>query len=556
MKRTGFIWMGLIALMVVFGLRGVAPVQADNIIEVTTTSDVLNENDGQCSLREAVRRANSNSIGLVGECSAGSANDVDVIQLQGGETYNLTIAGAGEDDAFTGDLDILDNATPDVDIRVEAVGDNPAIVQINGSDRVWHVHEAGFEMVNVTTRGGDVDMGGGLYNEDGQVTIANGSFNLNNAQTGAAINSTGTNAQLNLTNVEVSRNEASAGAGGIANLGGIMILIDSTITGNTSSGTGGGLNNNNASATLTRTTVSSNVAGGCGGGIRNTGTGVMTLIDSRVISANTTDGPGGGICNQATLSVTQGSVISGNEANTGGGGIYSTGTLNVFNSTVQDNTALDNDADNDGLGGGIYTGTGSTTTVRQSAIVGNSAATAGGGMAVGGQMQVFNSTISDNFGITVGGVFVMSNGDLGLYNATVADNGVFLGTFGIELHVLNGEATLGNSIVANKTQSFDACTNASGTVASIGYNLSDDDTCFNEMTDLVNVDPLLAPLADGARTPQVGSPAVDAAEPTICTETAVGSIDQLGTPRPVFNGCDIGAVEWQGLSVYLPVIIR
>ncbi len=555
MKSTGFIWMGFFALMVLAGLRGVAPVQADNVIVVTTISDVVNENDGQCSLREAVLRANSNSIGLVGECSAGSDNDVDVIQIHGGETYNLTIAGAGEDDAFTGDLDILDNATPDVDIRVEAVG-GTAVVQINGGDRVWHVHGAGFEMVNVITRGGDVDLGGGLYNDDGQVTVTGGAFSLNNAQTGAAINSSGDNAELHLTDVEVSRNEASAGGGGIANLGGIMVLIDSTITGNTSFGTGGGLSNNNASATLTRTTVSSNVAGGCGGGIRNTGTGVMTLIDSRVINTNTTDGPGGGICNQATLSVTQGSVISGNEANTGGGGIYSAGTLNVFNSTVQDNVALDNDNDNDGFGGGIYTLAGSSTIVRESAIIGNNAATSGGGIAVGGQMLVFNSTISDNFGITVGGIFVSSNGSLGLYNATVADNGVFLGTFGIELHVLNGDATLGNSIVANSTQAFAACTNASGTIASIGYNLSDDDTCFNEMTDLVNVDPLLAPLADGARTPQVGSPVVDAAEPTICTETAVGSTDQLGTPRPIFNGCDIGAVEWQGLNVHLPVIVR
>jgi hypothetical protein len=421
------------------------------------------------------------------------------------------------------------------------------------------VHGAGFELVNVITRGGEVDLGGGLYNEDGQVTITNGSFNLNNAQTGAAINSTGENAILRLTNVEVSRNEASGSGGGISSSGGTMILIDSTITGNSSFGTGGGISNNNASVTLTRTIVSSNEAGGCGGGIRNSGTnggGVMTLIDSRVTGANSTDGAGGGLCNQATMSITQGSVIGGNEANTGGGGIYNSGTLNVFNSTVQDNTALDNDVDNDGLGGGIYTATGSTTTVRQSAIVGNSAATSGGGMVVGGLIQVFNSTISDNFGTTVGGIFVQSNGNLELYNATVADNGVLLGTFGLELHVLNGVATLGNSIVANTTQAFDACTNASGTINSAGHNLSDDDSCFNETTDLVNVDPLLAPLANGVRTPQVGSPVVDAADQFVCSETAVANTDQLGTSRPIFNGCDIGAVEWQGVSTYLPMIVR
>lgn len=544
--------------MVWVGLRGATPVRANNLITVTTTSDVVNGNDGQCSLREAVIAANTNAISLVGECAKGASNQMDVIQLQGGETYNLTIVGSGEEDAATGDLDILDNATPDVDIRIEAVG-GTAVVQINGTDRVWHVHGAGFEIVGVITRGGNIDLGGGLYNEDGQVTVTGGAFSLNTAQTGAAINSTGDNAQLRLTNVEVSRNEASAGGGGIASLGGIMVLIDSTVTGNTSVFTGGGISNNNASVTLTRTTVSSNTAGGCGGGIRNSGTnggGVMTLIDSRVTGANTTDGAGGGICNQATLSVTQGSEISTNEANTGGGGIYNSGTLNVYNSTVRDNTALDNDADNDGLGGGIYTATGSTTNVRQSAIIENSAATAGGGMTIGGQLTVFNSTISNNFATTTGGVFVQSNGNAGFYNATLADNTVIAGLSGSGLHVLNGVATLGNSIVANTTQGFSTCTNASGTLASIGYNLSDDDTCFNEATDLVNTDPLLAPLANGVRTPQVGSPAVDAAEPTICSETAVANIDQLGTARPIFKGCDIGAVEWQGLSTYLPVIIR
>jgi hypothetical protein len=115
---------------------------------------------------------------------------------------------------------------------------------------------------------------------------------------------------------------------------------------------------------------------------------------------------------------------------------------------------------------------------------------------------------------------------------------------------------VGNSIVANTTQDMTTCTNASGTLTSLGNNVGDDDSCFGESSDMIDTDPLLAPLADGVRVPQVGSPVVDAADSVMCSETAVASVDQVGQSRPVFDGCDIGAIEWTGVSVFLPVIIK
>jgi CSLREA domain-containing protein len=71
-------------------------------ISVTTTADELN-NNGNCSLREAIRAANTNS--KVDSCAAGSSSSTDTITLQAG-TYGLSLEGGNEDSAKTGDLDI------------------------------------------------------------------------------------------------------------------------------------------------------------------------------------------------------------------------------------------------------------------------------------------------------------------------------------------------------------------------------------------------------------------------------------------------------------------
>ena len=114
-----------------------------------------------------------------------------------------------------------------------------------------------------------------------------------------------------------------------------------------------------------------------------------------------------------------------------------------------------------------------------------------------------------------------------------------------------GTATLQNTIVANNSAG-----NCFNSVTSNGYNLSSDGSCdFDGPGDLNNTNPMLGPLQNNGGPTQTmallpGSPAIDAGNPTGCTDN-LGHLlktDQRGDPRPNIEdtgGCDMGAYERQ-----------
>jgi len=57
-------------------------------ITVNSTADNLTASDGNCTLREAIRNANSNSDTTSGDCTAGSGADIITLPAN---TYTLTI---------------------------------------------------------------------------------------------------------------------------------------------------------------------------------------------------------------------------------------------------------------------------------------------------------------------------------------------------------------------------------------------------------------------------------------------------------------------------------
>jgi len=239
------------------------------------------------------------------------------------------------------------------------------------------------------------------------------------------------------------------------------------------------------------------------------GIGKIVAISGLTIR-NGQGGFGGGVLNgaAATLTITN-STLSGN-TRAFGGATYNQGTLTIVSSTIGGNMANE--------GGGIYNA--ATLTITNSTFSGN-AAGSGGAIITLGTMQVANSTLSGNSASFAGGIFN-------------------LGTLQIGNTILNAGAS-GVNIYSN-----------SGTVTSLGYNLSSDNGngFLTGPGDQVNTDPVLGPLQDNggptfthALLP--GSPAINAGDPNF---TPPPFFDQRGPgfDRVVNNRIDIGPFEVQG----------
>jgi large repetitive protein len=247
------------------------------VIVVNTTNDELN-NNGNCSLREALQAANLDQA--VDACPAG--NGLDTITLPKGK-YVLTRAGINEDAGSTGDLDINSSLI----IRGAGMGDT--LIDGNQLDRVFHITggytvkisgmsiQNGFAAVDAPTGDG----GAGILNHrDGDLTLSKSILNANHAEfTGGGLDNAGKAALFDVT---ISGNTAEIGGGIFSN--GTLLLKGITFVGNMATHSGGGLDNNK-SATLTNVTFSDNTAILLGGGINNDQT--LYLINTTLYNNST-----------------------------------------------------------------------------------------------------------------------------------------------------------------------------------------------------------------------------------------------------------------------------
>lgn len=256
-------------------------------ITVNTTADELNS-DGDCSLREAVRAANTNAA--VDACTAGGAGS-DTINIPAG-TYTVTIAGQNENAALTGDLDITSTF-----LTVAGAGAASTAIDGGGLDRVFDIQAliGGVTISGVTIRNGYANggNGGGMQvGNSASVTLSNVAVDANLAGlSGGGINVAGA---LTVTGSTVSNNLASSGAstgGGIniATGSGTLAMTNSTVSGNAAGGAGGGGISNYHDATLTNVTVAGNTAsngGGKGGGVYASGFGAVTTLKNTIVAGN------------------------------------------------------------------------------------------------------------------------------------------------------------------------------------------------------------------------------------------------------------------------------
>jgi hypothetical protein len=355
------------------------------------TFTVINTNDNHkaSSLRNAIMVANwfggKNTIRL-GRIPKKHQNNLPQTWV-----FHLTIPGADEDAAKTGDLDIIRG-----DLTIIGVTSNVVIDASGLGDRVFQVFtNAKLTLRNVTVTGGNAPGNKYGYTQDGE--------------SGGAILNAGT---LFLSNCVVSGNSSGAGNYPLGN----------------------GLGSN----------------GGNGGGICNYGTLEMekcsvagNLSGAGINGAS--GGEGGGIYNQGSL-IMNDCVVSGNEAGAGGapegnlfgfggsggngGGIYSSGLVILTNCNLCNNFA------GAGLAGGQPSGT-----LDVSFMPGGpgGAGGAGAGIYNAGALELFFCTVSGNVagsggagGNGVGlagsagaggsGAGIFNGGTLGLTACTISGN--------------------------------------------------------------------------------------------------------------------------------------
>ena len=320
-------------------------------------------------------------------------------------------------------------------------------------------------------------------------------------------------------------------------LGGHLTLRNVTLIGGYSPWTGGAIAVLKSRLTLQNVTIRDSSAT-FGGAIFNDG-GQVDIADSRFINNRAID---------------LGSWDSG-----AGGAIFNSGALRIGNSLFSANQAA--------VGGAVSNrGTGAHAEITNSKFASNSVSDSGGALANGvvGQMRVAGSLFLDNvatghevyptspgFGGAIssldvihiqnstfslnragyGGAIYLDHPKATLVHITVAQNS------GQDLYVVDhsekGFIKVVNSLIAD-----DGCwvSDYLFDFVSVG-NLIEDGSCKADLQG----DPLLTPfdaLTDMISL-QAGSPAIDAADPEYCLP-----VDQLGAPRPLGGGCDIGAIEF------------
>ncbi|HEY7067416.1 MAG TPA: choice-of-anchor Q domain-containing protein [Chloroflexota bacterium] len=291
-------------------LPGARPAYAATFA-VTTTQDAPNVSPtgttcastlpgAPCTLRAAVQAANA-------------LGGTQTINLGVVGTYVLTVVGANEDSAASGDLDVNG-----VTLTVANTSGGAIAIDGNGIDRVFDVGpvtSAQLSLTGLAVRNGHADFRGGgiLVNTDSNLRMSNGSVEDNSASLpftpgfGGGLHNSG---MASLHMVLGANNTAhfhgrgsvcDSGAGGVIGNAGTMTLINVTVSGNTAEGfvchsplTGahGSSIDNGGVLTIVQTTVASNQLAGStrnpiqGAGISNGGTAVV----NRSLIVNNTPG--------------------------------------------------------------------------------------------------------------------------------------------------------------------------------------------------------------------------------------------------------------------------
>jgi len=295
------------------------------------------------------------------------------------------------------------------------------------------------------------------------------------------------------------------------------------------------------------------------------------LIEDSIISSNKSDsetvpsgeGNGGGIYNDSSQSfrMVRSQVIGNSTGNANGGGYFSSGADDVIEDTLFSANV------SPVWGGNIYHGgAGQLEMIRSS--IDSGVAHFGGGMAqMGGTLYIQNVTIANNIlgATTLGGGVYVGSAALTISFSTIAGNQA---ASGAGIYNDDGTILMADSIIAQNFTPSAALANCAGDdLTSVGYNLSDGNSCSlsSATHDLPDTPAGLGVYApDHPRYPFIrsftllsGSAAIDAAAPDSMIQEdgryLARGVDGNGDG---FRANDIGAYEYGQFYVFLPMIGR
>lgn len=395
-------------------------------------------------------------------------------------------------------------------------------------------NEARLTLTNVRVTGSSAYAGGGVYNQF--------DFLTDNYPT------------LTLNNVQLDHNTATGsvlGAGGGLFNGCKVYGADVIITDNSAVSQGGGWYNDSYHvSTMTGFDISRNSAMMAAG--INLDLGEIHLNNGQINDNQTGCCPpgynasgGAGIYNNLGTLYAENVVIKGNVTNSPGGfgaGIYNLSFMTLVNVSITGNRAA--------YGAGIDNGWSTTQYPNL--------------------LKLISVTISSNTGVSTppvdavgGGLYNSAYGKVEIYSSTITNNYARVGG-GIRNVSTVDLVKLYDTILYGNTDDF-GVTDCWGKLYSGGYNIVGNPTgnpavnpSFTcsfpaQSTDKVRINPLLSPLILSPLPHHrllTGSPALNGASLARCPTT-----DQLGNPRPIGASCDIGAIEMP-LFQFIPLALR
>ena len=358
-------------------------------ITVDATTGVIDANDGECSLSEAIEAANTGTA--FNECIYNADNDQSTTIILTTDIVLNEIIDTDQNFGDTGTTAVESTIIIDGQDNGQNNGTNYSISR--NSNLVCSftgTNDPLFRLMRVAV-GGDLSLT--------NVTLSNGCAEANLPSFpfggGGAVYNSGT---LSLQDVEIKDNESAGSGGGVFNAGNIGSVENSRFENNLADRSGGAIfvDRDDSLGMITNSQFISNSAG-----VNSSGGAIFLYTD-------------------ASLSDISGSYFKDNTASVGGGIFSRTSNFTINNSTFADNKANTGSKQ----GGAIYMSFGDIP-INNSTFSGNSAGVGGAFFNKQGSLEFNNSTFAYNSATSQsgGGVVYLEK----FVSSAEINNSLFLG---------------------------------------------------------------------------------------------------------------------------------